>query len=188
MNGMMLNRSDAYSLLNNYVKSDKIYNHSLAVEAIMRNLSKRFKEDEEIWGLVGLLHDVDYEYTQENPEKHGIVAAQILNGLLPSAAVNAIQSHNYIHTEVLPTTILDKCLLASDAVSGLIIATALIIPSRKIAEIQLSTLIDKFNDKSFAKGCSRERIKLCSDCDISLNEFLQLSLDALCDISDKIGL
>ncbi len=184
----MIDRTNAFSLINVYLKDDKIIKHSLAVEAIMIKLSKIFNENETLWSLVGLLHDLDYEYTKENPETHTKVTAELLDGIFPKDGVNAIQSHNYLYTEILPTSALDKTLLAADAVSGLIIATALVMPSKKISDVKIKTLIDKFNDKSFAKGCNRDRIKLCVDCNISLEEFLQLSLETMCNISDSLDL
>jgi putative nucleotidyltransferase with HDIG domain len=184
----MIERDDALMIIDTYLKDDKIIKHCLAVEAIMKTLANKFEEDEQLWSLIGLLHDLDYEYTQGNPEKHGVISAQILSGLLPLEGVNAILSHNYIHTEVLPTSLLDKCLLASDAASGLIIATALVMPSKKISEIKIGTLLDKFKDKSFAKGCNRDRIKLCADCNITLEDFLELCLDSIRKISDVLGL
>ena len=174
--------------MDSYLKDEKIIKHSLAVEAIMLALARRFHEDETLWSLVGLLHDLDYEYTKDNPETHTNVTAELLDGIFPKDGVNAIQSHNYIYTEILPTSTLDKTLLAADAVSGLIIATALVLPSKKIADVKMTTLLNKFNDKSFARGCNRDRIKTCVDCNISLDDFLQLSLDAMRTIADALGL
>jgi uncharacterized protein len=184
----MIERTDALSLIENYLKDEKIVKHSLAVEAIMIALAKRNGENEQIWSLVGLLHDLDYEYTKGNPEKHGILTAEILEGLLPREAINSILSHNYIHTDIVPTTLMDKALLASDAVSGLIIATALVMPSKKLADVKIETVLTKFKDSSFAKGCNRLRIQLCTDINLTLDEFLQVSLQALQAISKDLGL
>lgn len=154
----------------------------------MRAMAQRLQEDEYLWGVVGLLHDLDYDYTQGNPEKHANFSAEILKGLLPDEGVNAIKAHNYLHTDYLPSTRLDKSLIAADAVSGLIIASALVMPHKKISEVTPDTVLKKFHDKSFAKGCNRNKIQLCVDVGIPLGEFLDLSLDALKGIAEDLGL
>jgi len=184
----MISREQGFKLLNKYLKNENLIKHSLAVEAILREIAKKLNENEELWALTGLLHDLDYDYTKEEPEKHTIFTAQILEGLVPKEVVNAVKSHNYQHTIQAPETSLDKSLIAADAVSGLIIATALIVPSKKLSDVELKTLINKFKDKSFAKGCNRRRIALCADVGIELNEFLKVSLNALKSIADTLGL
>ena len=184
----MINRKEAFALLRKYIRDDKLVKHSLAVEAIMRAMARRLNKDEEIWGLTGLLHDLDYEYTSREPEKHASLSAQILDGLLPSSGVNAVKAHNYMHTDYIPTTSIDKGLIAADAISGLIIATALVMPSKKLSEIKVKTLKNKYLDNSFAKGCNRPRIELCLDAGIELDLFFDISLKALQEISDQLGL
>jgi len=184
----MINRDESFALLRKYVKDDKLLKHSLAVEAILAKMARNLEEDERIWGLTGLLHDLDYEYTQEEPEKHATISAQILEGLIPRDAVNAIKAHNYMHTDYIPTTKLDKALIAADAASELIIATALVMPSKKLFEVELKTLVNKFRENSFAKGCNRDRIELCLDIGISQEMFLEMSLNALKEISDKLDI
>ncbi len=184
----MINRREAFTLLKKYIKNDKLIKHSLAVEAIMGEIATSLDKDEELWRLVGLLHDLDYEYTETTPEKHANVSAQILAGLIPEKGINAIKAHNYIHTDYIPTTSIDKSLLAADAVSGLVIAAALVMSSKRIHNVRLETLLNKFNDKSFAKGCDRNRINLCLDVGIDLDAFLMLSLNALKEISDELNL
>ena len=184
----MLNREDALRLVRKYLKDDKLVKHCYAVEAIMKKIGKRLGKDEELWGITGLLHDLDYEYTKDHPEKHANLTVQILDGLIPEVCINAIKAHNYTHTDYIPTTSIDKALIASDAVSGLIIASALVMPSKKLSDVKLETLIKKFKDLSFAKGCNRKRIELCIDTGIELDMFLGMSLNALQDISDDLGL
>ena len=184
----MITRDEAFELFDEYLKDDKIIKHSLAVEAIMIKMARKLDGNETLWGLTGLLHDLDYEYTHAEQQNHANVSAKILEGLLPKSGVNAIKSHNYIHTHHSPTTILDKTLIAADAISGLIIATALVMPTKKLSEIEEKTLLKKFKDKSFAKGCNRSRIELCIDTGLSQEMFLELSLNALKEISDKLGL
>jgi putative nucleotidyltransferase with HDIG domain len=184
----MINRKEAFDLLKKYLREDKLVKHSLAVEAILIDMAKKLGEDDKLWGVIGLLHDLDYEYTKREPEKHANLSTQILEGLLPDTGLNAIKAHNYTHTDYIPTTSIDKALIAADAVSGLIIATALIIPSKKLSDIKIETLINKYKDNSFARGCSRNRIALCLDAGIEIDKFLALSLNALKGISDSLGL
>jgi|YNPNPStandDraft_1061719.scaffolds.fasta_scaffold05333_4 putative nucleotidyltransferase with HDIG domain len=184
----MIQREDALNLLRNYLKNEKLIQHSLAVEAIMRSMAEKAGEDVELWGIVGLLHDIDYEYTKDNPEKHTEIAAQLLQEMLPSEGIDAIRSHNYTHTNQVPITALDRALIAADAVSGLIIATALITPSKKLSDLKTDTLINKFKDKSFAARCDRKRIQLCTDVGFDVESFLDLSLKALKKISDRLDL
>jgi hypothetical protein len=184
----MINRTEAVALLEKYLQDDKLIKHSLAVETILREMAKKLDKDEELWGLTGLLHDLDYEYTKKEPEKHATISAQILDGLLPENGVNAVKAHNYQYSEYIPTTSLDKSLIAADAVSGLIIATALVMPSKKLSEIRLETLKNKFYDTSFARGCNRKRIELCTDLGIELDSFLDLSLQVLQNNAEQLGL
>jgi len=184
----MLNREDALGLIRKYLRDDKLIKHCYAVEAIIRKMARNLSEDEELWAVTGLLHDLDYEYTKDDPKKHASITAQILDGILPDEGVNAIKAHNYMHTDYIPTTTIDKALIAADAVSGLIIAAALVMPSRKLEEVRLETLFKKYNDASFAKGCSRKRIELCIDAGFELEGFLEISLQALQNISDELGL
>ena len=184
----MMDRDEGLKLLKQYLGNENLIKHSYAVEAILREMARSLDKDTEHWALAGLLHDLDYEYTKENPEKHGTMSTDILNGLLPDEAILAIKSHNYQHTMQIPQTYLDKALIAADAVSGLIIAAALVMPSKKLADVKTKTLLNKYKDKSFAAGCNRKRIDLCEDFGLELERFLDLSLRALQNISDQLGL
>ncbi len=154
-----------------------------AVPLLRKNL-----RTEKLWGITGLLHDLDYDFTKNDPEKHSQITVKVLNDLLPLEAMNAIKAHNYQYTAQIPQTYLDKSLIAADAVSGLIIAAALVMPSKKLVDVTPKTLLAKFKDKSFAAGCNRKRIELCEDMDLELQGFLELSLGSLKRISDSLGL
>lgn len=184
----MFSRNDALNLLQKYLKDQTLLKHSYAVEAILRELAAYLKKDEHLWGITGLLHDIDYEYTKNEPEKHATIGSELLQDLIAEKATNAIKAHNYQHTMQIPQTSLDKALIAADAVSGLIIATTLVIPTKKLADVQLTTLQKKFKDNSFAQGCNRKRIELCEDIGINVEKFLELSLQALQNISGLLGL
>ena len=169
------------------VANEKLVKHMLAVEAIMRALARELGEDEELWGLTGLLHDLDYEETKEDFSLHGLRSAEMLEGLLPPEALHAIRAHNYL-TGVKPEGRLDLALRASDALSGLIVASALVMPHKKLAEVRVETLKKKFKAKDFARGVSRDSIRLCGQLGLSLEEFFEIGLEAMKAIADQLGL
>lgn len=184
----MLTRAEAVPLLKKNLRTENLLKHSYAVEAILEDMAKKLGEDSELWGLTGLLHDLDYDFTKNDPEKHSQITVKVLIDLLPLEAIDAIKAHNYQYTAQIPQTYLDKSLIAADAVSGLIIAAALVMPSKKLVDVTPKTLLSKFKDKSFAAGCNRKRIELCEDMELELQTFLELSLDSLKRISDVLGL
>ncbi|MEM1513494.1 MAG: HD domain-containing protein [Candidatus Thermoplasmatota archaeon] len=167
------------------IKNESLKKHMIAVSSIMKKLAKRFNEDENIWGMVGLLHDIDYEIA--SIEEHGKISAEMLKDKLPSFALHAIMAHNE-KTGFKPNDRIDYSLIACDAISGLIVSTALVMPNKKISEIKIDTLKNKFKDKSFARKIDREKIKYCEKVGLSLDEFFSISLDAMNEIADKIGL
>ncbi|MGQ4913754.1 MAG: HD domain-containing protein [Candidatus Asgardarchaeia archaeon] len=184
----MISYDEALTLVKQYIKQENHIKHVLAVEAIMRKLAHYFNQDENLWGLVGLLHDLDFEQTANTPEKHARVAAEILKGKLPEEGIHAILAHNYEYTNVQPKSLLDKALIMADAASGFIIATALVMPSKKLAEVKRKTLKKKFKDKTFARGSSRDRMRLSEEIGMNLYDFLELALNALQEIAPKLGL
>jgi len=184
----MLNREEAVELVRANVKRQNIFLHMLAVEAIMKALARHLGEDESLWGLTGLVHDVDYEKTAEDFAKHGIMAQRILAGKVPEEVMNAVKAHNYEHSGVLPDTYLEKALIASDAVSGLIVACALVMPSKKVIDVEAKTLQKKFRDKDFARGADRGRISLCEDLGMSKEEFFEIALKGVQAISKDLGI
>ncbi|MEM2546827.1 MAG: HD domain-containing protein [Candidatus Bathyarchaeia archaeon] len=184
----MLTREKALSIVKKHVSKRNILYHMLAVEAIMRGLARHFGEDEEKWGLVGLMHDIDYEQTEATPERHSLIAEQILTGLLPEELLRAVKAHNFKHTGVEPKSRLEKALIASDAISGLLVACALVMPSKKLAEVKVETVAKKFKDKDFARGAERSRILLCEEIGVPRDKFFEISLNALKEIAAEIGL
>ena len=182
----MITREEAIRLTKKYLREQESIRYSLAVEAIMGEMAKTLGMNQELWSLTGLLHNLDYEYTAGEPEKRGSLSAQLLEGLLPDSGVNAIKANNYMHTDYIPTTALDKTLIAASAVSGLIFVTAKSTPSQKLSEVDLATLIDKFNDSTFAVRFNRKRIGLCADAGIDLKVFLEICLNTLQKISDQL--
>jgi predicted hydrolase (HD superfamily) len=184
----MINRDEALVILKKYLHNEDNIKYSLAVEAVIREIAKRIERDEELWGLTGLLYNIDYEYTINEPEKRGILSAQILEDLIPKLAVNAIKANNYMHTDYIPTTSLDKTLIAVDAAVGLILAISKTFPNKKISEVNLETVIEKYNDAEFATRYNRNKIQLCVDVGIDINNFFKLILNTLNQVSDVINL
>jgi putative nucleotidyltransferase with HDIG domain len=184
----LLSRDQALTLVNENIKKRNVLFHVLAVEAIMRSTAKFLGENEDMWGLVGLLHDVDYEKTETTPEVHSTLSEGILRGRVTEDVVRAIKSHNYSNTHVMPESRMEKALLACDAVSGLLVACALVMPSRRIADVKVETISKKFKDKDFARGADRQRIAVCEDIGIPREKFFEISLDGLRLISADIGL
>lgn len=178
---------EALEFVKKNVSNENLVKHMIAVSAIMEALAEKLNEDCELWKLVGLLHDVDYERTKDNFDEHGKISAEMLRGTLPEEALHAILSHNE-RTGVKPESKMDFSLIVSDALSGLIIATALVMPSRKLEEVRVESLLRKFKDKSFARNVQRDRILMCEKLGISLEEALETGLEALKRISDELGL
>ncbi|MCD6446189.1 HDIG domain-containing protein [Candidatus Bathyarchaeota archaeon] len=184
----MLSRDEALQLVKENVSKENIVKHMLAVEAIMRSLAKHLSENENIWGLTGLLHDIDYEKTMDNPEKHGLVAEEILKGKVSEEILRAIKAHNFEHTGITPETRMEKALIACDAISGLLIACALVMPSKKLEDVKLKTVKKKFKDKDFARGADRKRILFCEEINVPKEEFFEIALNGLKQIASELGL
>ncbi|MCD6312865.1 MAG: HDIG domain-containing protein [Thaumarchaeota archaeon] len=183
-----MNREEAIRLVRENVSNKKIVLHMIAVSAIMKALAKKLGGDEKLWELAGLLHDIDYERTKKDPKRHGLEAESILGDKVSSEIIRAIKAHNFENTGVAPETDLEKALIAADAVSGLIIASALVMPNKKIEEVKIETLEKKFKQKDFARNVSRDRIRFCEQIGMPLKEFFETSLKALQEISDELGL
>lgn len=184
----MLTRKDALSLIKENVKTPNLIKHMLAVEAIMRRCAEYLGEDADKWDLLGLVHDIDFESTKNNPEKHGLVSEKILFGKVSEEVLRAIKSHNSEHTGVMPESKMENCLIAADALSGLVIAAALIVPSKKLTDVNVKSLSKKFKEKDFARNCSRENMLYCEKIGITIEEFFKISLEALQEIAIDLEL
>ncbi len=182
----MITRERSMELIKKHLKTKNLVKHSLAVEAVMRALAKRLGQDVELWGLTGLLHDLDYDYTKNEPEKHGYVTVEILkNEDVPQEMLDGILAHCDKKER---ETLLEKAIYPSDPVTGFIVAAALIRPEKKLDVIDLEFLKRRFKEKAFAKGASREQMKTCEEIGLSLDEFLEISLNAMKEISNELGL
>lgn len=190
-----INYGKAEQLLNEYIRDEIVKMHCWESEAIMRALAKHFNEDEEIWGIIGLLHDIDWDLTKDNPKEHTIKAVEILSGAGASDfLIETIVSHGYgspecgTNQERVRTTKIQHALAAAETLTGLIIATALVQPDKRLASVKLSSLKKKFKTKAFAAKCNREIIKECEAIGLPLDEFLNIGLQALQGISSKLDL
>lgn len=184
-----MNRDEAYKLMTDMIQNQNLRKHALAVEAIMRTLAKHFDEDEEEWGIVGLLHDADYEVTNKDPQKHTLVISEKLKNMgISDRIINAIQAHSDVIKPNRENT-LEKAIFAVDELSGLIIAVALVRPDKKLASVKVESVLKKFKEKSFAAGAKRENILTCEkELGIPLRDFVGIGLGAMQDISDNLGL
>jgi putative nucleotidyltransferase with HDIG domain len=182
-----MDREEALELVKQNVSNQNLVKHMLAVEAIMRAIAETKGKDKEKYGLAGLCHDIDYEKTKDDMTRHGLISAEMLKGKLDEEILECIRRHNEM-TGNKPETEFDKSLVAGDTVSGLVIAAALVMPSKKLSEVRLETLQNKFKQKDFARNVKREKILICEEIGFSLDEFLELSLKALQPISKELGL
>ncbi|MFN3306176.1 MAG: HD domain-containing protein [Candidatus Kapaibacteriota bacterium] len=182
------NRSEAFALLTKYNKSDSLLKHALAVEGVMRFIARKLGEDEELWGLVGLVHDLDYEMY---PEQHCQMTKQILEEQCwDESIIRAILSHGWgTCTDVEPKTQMEKYLFAIDELTGLITAVALVRPSKSIMDVEVKSVKKKWKEKSFAAGANREIIQKGADMlGITLDELIQTTLDGMKTVAKEIGL
>jgi hypothetical protein len=183
-----LNREQAWELLQTRELAPNQLHHALESEAVLRRLAERLGEDVELWGLVGLLHDVDFDVTQSHPERHGLQGAALLQGRLPAAALQAIRAHNFEENQADPPgTPLDWALRCGETVTGLVAATALMRPTGLVG-MKAKSLNKKMKDKRFAANVRREVIRECEHLGLELGEFLQLSIEAIAPIAPQVGL
>ena len=151
-------RDEAWALLNEYNAGEGLIKHALAVEAVMRYMARKRGQDEETWGIVGLIHDLDYE---KYPDQHCVKTAEILRERgWPDDLVRAVVSHGFgLCTDVEPAREMEEVLYAVDELTGLVVATALVRPSRSVMDMKAKSVRKKWKDKSFAAGVSREIIE-----------------------------
>jgi putative nucleotidyltransferase with HDIG domain len=181
-------REEAFEILTRHVRSPGLIAHALAVEAVMRHIARKKGADEEFWGVVGLVHDVDYE---EHPEEHLRHAAGILRGHgWPEEYVRAIESHGFgICTEVEPVTDAEKTLFAVDELTGLVAAAALVRPSKSVLDLPVKSVLKKWKDKAFAAGVDRSVIeKGAAMLGVPLNDLISDTIEGMKTVAERIGL
>lgn len=183
-----MTREEAIESVRENVENINLVRHMLAVEAVMEALARRFGEDEEEWGLTGLLHDVDVELAEGDMSNHGRLGADIALEMGASEAMaQAILCHNEANG-VPPETKLDKALFCADPLTGLITAAALVRPDKKLAGVEAKSVQRRFKEKSFAAGANRGQIASCSSLGLELGEFIEIGVKAMQGIAKELGL
>ena len=181
-------REQAWKLLVEYVPSDSLQRHALAVEAVMRHMARKAGEDEDMWGLVGMAHDIDYE---RFPDQHCVKAREILGGHgWPEVLVRAVVSHGWgICSEEEPLSAMEKTLYAVDELTGLVTAAALVRPSRSVLDLPVKSVLKKWKDRSFAAGVDRGVIeKGAAMLGVDLTALTGDTIDGMRGVALEIGL
>lgn len=181
-----MNRQEAYDLVISKVTNKNLVKHMLAAEVCMKALAEHFNEDIETWGLAGLLHDLDYGETVNDFKNHGLLTGKILEEkhVLPEI-IHAIKAHPG-HADRISR--MDKALYSVDPLTGLIVASALMHPSKKLSGLDVPFILNRFKEKRFAAGANREQISSCQELNISLDEFMGICLKSMQFISNDLGL
>jgi len=187
--GPGISREKALLLLATHVKNPRTFAHSLASEAVMRALARHFGQDEELWGMAGLLHDLDYELTESTPELHGAKSAQMLKEAGADDALGkVIASHNAEGLSLARTSLFEHSLTAAETITGLIVAAALVHPDRALASVKPKSVIKRMKARDFARAVSRERISECEKAGLPVEDFIALALSAMQEIAPDLGL
>ena len=181
-----MTREEALELIRSKVKNKNLVKHMIATEACMHALAGHFQEDEALWSFTGLLHDLDYDQTAKDPDKHGMLAADMLAEMgVDNRMVYAVRAHAG-HVEAKST--MDKALFAVDPLTGLIVAATLMHPTKKLENVDTGFVLNRFKEKRFAAGADRDAIRTCENVGLSLEEFISISLEAMTGVADELGL
>ena len=186
---MKLKRDEVYKLVNKWTENKNLVRHMLAVEVVMKALAGKLGGDEELWGVVGLLHDADYEMNKDGHPKKTL--EWLKEKGIEDEIYNAVASHAWGYSEDAPKpkTKMDWALYACDELTGFIVAVALVRPDKKLKTVTVDSVLKKWNQKSFAKGVDRKQIEYCdSQLGIPLREFVEIALSAMQNISKDLGL
>ena len=180
---------EAREIFYQYVSTDTLIKHCLATEAIMRALARRLGEDETVWGVTGLLHDLDFEETKEDPPSHTRKTAQILAEKgVNEIIIQAIKAHNAEALGIRRTHPIDFALTSAENITGLIVATALVYPDKKLASVKPKSIVKRMKEKAFAASVNRDIIRECEVVGIPLPEFAEIALRAMQSISEELEL
>ena len=182
-----MDREEILDSIRANIQDKNMRKHMLATEAIMRALARKFGEDEDEWGLTGLLHDIDVELVEDEPNSHSKLGADIARELgAGEAMAHAILCHNEAHG-IPRQTKLDKALFCADPLSGLITAAALIRPD-KLTGLTTKSVMKRFHEKRFAAGVNREQMAKCQEIGLELEEFVTLGITAMKGIAAELEL
>lgn len=184
----MMTRDEALALLKERNSDAHLVAHALESEAVLRGLARSLGRDEELWGLTGLLHDLDYAETKDDHARHGLLSAELLQGRLPDEAVNAISRHAFeLNHAGEPATELDFALRCGETVTGLVHANALVRPGG-LTGMEPKSLKKKMKEKAFAASVNREVIRECERLGLDLGEFFRIAIEAVTGIRAEVGL
>jgi putative nucleotidyltransferase with HDIG domain len=184
-----ITRDAAVALMEQYLETDSMRKHCLASEAIMRDLAPRFGGDPDMWGLAGLLHDIDYNDTKDTMDQHGLMTASILEqrGVDPGI-IDAIKHHNAENLGLVRSETIHIALTAAETITGMLVAAALINPDKKLSSLKVKSVKKRMKAKEFARSVNRDHILLCEQIGIPLDEFIEVSIGSMCKIADALGL
>jgi putative nucleotidyltransferase with HDIG domain len=188
MSNYIPTREDALQLLKEYNPDDSLIKHALAVEGVMRYMAKKNGEDEEKWGIIGLVHDLDY---YKYPEQHCHKSREILEEKgWPEEYIRAVVSHGWgICSDVKPETTLEKTLYAIDELTGLVVTTALVRPSKSVMDVEVKSVKKKWKDKSFAAGVNRDIISKGAELlGADLSQLIEDTIKGMREVAEEIGL
>jgi predicted hydrolase (HD superfamily) len=188
MSNYIPNRNDAFTLFKKYNESESLLKHALSVEGVMRYMARKHGEDEEEWGIIGLIHDLDWE---KYPENHCKMTEEILNdNSWPENYIRAVMSHGWnIVTDVKPETVLEKTLYAMDELTGLVATSALVRPSKSVMDIKVKSVKKKWNDKRFAAGVDRSIIENGAEMlEVEIPELIEDCISGMREVAKDIGL
>lgn len=188
MSSKVPTREEAYQLLTEYNKSDNLIKHALAVEGVMRYMARKLGEDEEKWGVIGLVHDLDYE---KFPEEHCQKSEEILKEKgWPEQYIRAVVSHGWgLCSNVEPQTELEKVLYAIDELTGLVVTTALVHPSKSIMDVKVKSVKKKWKDKRFAAGVNRSVIEQGAQMlGMEITDLIADTIAGMQEVAEEIGL
>ena len=185
-------RDRAIQLLNEHIENKNLVKHSLAVGALMKVLARYFKKEDEIenWELAGLLHDLDWDKTRNDISFHTKLTEEILKKEnFPQEVIEAIKRHNHAAGNPAPETLLEKALYYTEEITGLVVAAALILPSKKLSDLTVDSVMKRFNEKAFARGVDRELLKeMPNHLDLSLEELISIALKTMQEMNEGLGL
>jgi uncharacterized protein len=184
----MISREEAVKLLNENINSENMLKHCFASEAVLRGIAKKLGRNEEEYGIAGLLHDIDVEITNADPYTHGPYAEKLLKGKVTDEMLDAIVMHNEMATGKERSTEFQHALAAGETITGLITATTLIYPDKKIASVKPNSVTKRMKQKAFAASVKRENILECEKIGIPLEEFVEISIRSMSEISEVLGL
>ena len=181
-----MTRDEALTFVRSTVSNKNLVKHMLATEVVMEQLADHFGEDRGMWGLAGLLHDLDYDQTVNDFSRHGLLTAEMLKSHdIDDRVIQAIKAHP---GHVPAQSRMDKALYAVDPLTGLIVAAVLMHPSKKLKAVDVPFVMNRFKEKRFAAGANRDQIRSCEEMDLDLETFIGIALKAMQNIDSELGL